>query len=289
MDHHPDRRSPFLILAHHRSGSNFVNDLLQVHPGLECLNEPLSMHTSFFRGCDLARWTAGEFEAQRLHPSLAGEPELRDFLAEFRSYLLHSNAQRVIGFKETVLFGKLEWLKAFMPTLKIVFLQRDAREVVSSVLRSRLIGLWRYDELVPAAFSQYFPGYRSRLGPGGDPVLRATELVAMSIAVRYEMAHRTLGLFEHEILTLDELMREPQRSLEALSALLGVEPHPEQLDFLRERQLTSRGGAFSSFRAREEVESRWRRDLSSAQLQLIADVLRSAGHADAQTRLDGQA
>jgi hypothetical protein len=276
-----DRRAPFLVLAHHRSGSNFLNDLLQAHPGMECLNEPLSMQTGFFRGCDLEHWPAGAFDPQSLHPSIADKPELRDFLCEFRHYLLQSNAQRVIGFKETVLFGKLEWLKAFMPTIKVVFLQRDAREIVSSVLRSSLTGLWRYDELVPATFARYFPDYRSRLGATSGPELRAAETAAKSIAVRYEIARRTLGLFEHRTLHLEALMREPARGLESLSTLLGMAPHPRQMEFLRDRQRVSRGGAFSSFRTREAVDERWRRDLSAEQLQVIDDVLRAADHAGA--------
>jgi hypothetical protein len=280
----PDRRAPFLVLAHHRSGSNFLNDLLQAHPGIECLNEPLSMQTGFFRTCDLAHWPAGSFDSQALHPSIADKPDLRDFLFDFRAYLLQSNAQRVIGFKETVLFGKLEWLKAFMPTLKVVFLQRDAREIVSSVLRSSLTALWRYDELVPTTFARYFPGYRSRLGATSGPELRAAETAAKSIAVRYEIARRTLGLFEHTTLHLEALMREPARGLESLSALLGVAPHPRQMDFLRERQRVSRGGAFSSFRTRESVDERWRRDLSADQLQVIHDVLHAADHAGAWRR-----
>ena len=43
----------------------------------------------------------------------------------------------------------------------------------------------------------------------------------------------------------------------------------------------SRGGAFSSFRTREAVDERWRRDLSAEQLQVIDDVLRAADHAGA--------
>ena len=67
---HNDGRAPFLVLAHHRSGSNFLNDLLQAHPCIECLNEPLSMHTRFFRDCDLARWTHEDFDPRWLHRSL---------------------------------------------------------------------------------------------------------------------------------------------------------------------------------------------------------------------------
>ena len=61
---------PFFVMAHHRSGSNFLNDLLQQHSGIECLNEPLSMHTRFFREHDLALWTAADFDTVLLHGSL---------------------------------------------------------------------------------------------------------------------------------------------------------------------------------------------------------------------------
>lgn len=276
----PPSRAPFLLLAHHRSGSNFLNDVLQAHPAIECINEPLSMHTGFFRECDLEHWAAADFDPEQLHPALAGHPELRDFLGEFRRYLLQSNELRVIGLKETVLFGKLTWLKAFAPPLKIVFLKRDPREIVSSVLRSRLMVLWRYGELVPPSFARMFPHYRSRVA-AGDPAARAAETVAMSIVVRYELAQRTLGLFDHVVLHLDEFRHEPVQCLDTVSAFLGVTTHPRQLAFLRARQEISRGGAFSSFRAREEVENRWRRDLNEAQLQAIDDVLQAvswAGH-----------
>jgi LPS sulfotransferase NodH len=37
-----DAAAPFLILAHHRSGSNFLNDLVQAHPCVDCINEPFT-------------------------------------------------------------------------------------------------------------------------------------------------------------------------------------------------------------------------------------------------------
>ena len=100
--------APFFVMAHHRSGSNFLNDLLQSHPQVECINEPLSMHTHFFREHDLNFWSAGDFDDDTLHPSLAAQEPLRAFLHDFRHYLGRSDPSRVIGFKDTVLFGKLE-------------------------------------------------------------------------------------------------------------------------------------------------------------------------------------
>ena len=265
-------RAPFLLMAHHRSGSNFLNDLLQSHPRIECLNEPLSMHTRYFRARDLEIWTAGQYERELLHPSLADDAELRGFLSEFRSYLLQSNGLRVMGFKETALFGKLGWLRAFMPTLKILFLQRDPRAIVSSVLRSGLAPFWDYEGIVPRAFARLFPAYASRVPPS-DSAARAAELAAMSVVARYELARGTLGLFEHRVLYLDELARKPAQSLRAITDFLGVEPHPGQLSFLGERQGASRGGLFSSFRVHEDVEHAWRRHLTLRQVQAVEEVL----------------
>src|SRR5690349_192263 len=133
-----DQRAPFLIMAHHRSGSNFLNDLLQTNAGIECLNEPLSMHTRLFRENDLTRWDAEDFDPQTLHPGLAEQPAVRTYLLDLRQYLMQSRRGRILGFKDTCLFGKLGWLSSFLPGLKVIFLRRDERAIVSSVLRSKL-------------------------------------------------------------------------------------------------------------------------------------------------------
>jgi hypothetical protein len=272
---HGGTRPPYLLLAHHRSGSNFLNDLLQAHPHIECINEPLSMHTQYFRDCDLVPWQGTDFDDVELHPALARHPALQDFLEDFKAYLGCSSSRRVIGFKETVLFGKLEWLARFLPSLKIVFLKRDPRAIISSVLRSQLTDLWNYAERVPPAFEQLFPGYVRRPGAAGDAVA-AAEIAAMSVATRYELAHRSLRHFDHQVLHLDDLGRAPQQCLDRLVQFLGVEPHDGPLRFLQERQADSRGGVFSSFRKPEDVHQRWKQHLQPEQIRVIDDVLQAA-------------
>jgi LPS sulfotransferase NodH len=269
-----DRRDPFFVMAHHRSGSNFLNDLLQQHARVECLNEPLSMHTRFFREHDLAPWHAHDFDPARLHACLDADATLKAYVVEFRQYLLQSRGGRVIGFKDTCLFGKLGWLKAFLPRLRIVFLRRDARAIVSSVLRSKLAAFWRYADLVPPAFARLCPHYDSRIA-AGDAALRAAETAAMSVALRYELARRTLPLFEHRVLTLEELTAEPVRCVRLLAEFLGLEADPQQLAFIAARQSESRGGLFSSFRSIDDVESAWQRHLSEQQLQVIDQVMQA--------------
>lgn len=279
MEQNDDARAPFLVLAHHRSGSNFLNDLLQSHPCIECINEPLSMHTRFFINCDLVPWSGDDFDPCGLHAGLDGHDTLRAFLSDMRRYLLQSSRWRVVGFKETGLFGKLEWLKAFLPGLKVLFLKRDPRAIVSSVLRSGLTEFWMYPSLVPPVFRDLFPDYASRVDPA-DSATRAAELAAMSVAARYALAERSIGLFEHQVLDLDEFIQEPARRLDALFGFLGAEPHAQPLSFLAQRQSLSRGGTFSSFRSGEEVRDAWRNRLSPRQIEAVDAVMRAAGGED---------
>jgi hypothetical protein len=204
-----DVRAPFLIMAHHRSGSNFLHDLLQAHPAIECINEPLS------------------------------------------------------------------WLKEFMPSLKVIFLTREPHAIVSSVLRCELADFWRYRDLVPRLFQEIWPDYRGRCDDP-DPQVRAAEIAAMSVVTRYELARRSLHLFDHCVVSLDALMQTPQAPLRSITDLLQIDPHADQFSFLAQRQVTSRGGAFSSFRAPAEVRSNWRRHLSDRQVEAIDGVLLAA-------------
>ena len=268
---HYERRPPFLVMAHHRSGSNFLNDVLQSCAGIECLNEPLSMHTRFFREHDLVPWGADDHDPELLHASLQGDETVRDFLLELKAYLAQSRRGRVIGFKDTCLFGKLGWLKAFLPELRVIFLRRDPRAIVSSVLRSKLTTLWSYSELVSGAFMREFPGYESRV-TRSDAALRTTEVVAMSVALRYELARRCLHHFTHVSLELADISRDPARVVAGLVAFLGAEAAGDAAAFIQLRQAETRGGLFSSYRSLDDVENGWRDHLSEAQLALIDEV-----------------
>lgn len=273
-----DARAPFLVLAHHRSGSNLLNDLLQAHPCVECLNEPFSMHTPFFRETDLQCWTADDFEPGPLHRQLPDHDELRPFLLGLREYLDCSHAGRVIGFKETGLFGKLGWLQAFMPGLRVIFLRRDPRAIVSSVLRSGLIDFWDYPRLVPPAFRRCFGHARLPDWPEDSPQGRAA-LVAMSVAVRYELARRELAHIDHLVLGLDTIAKHPAGILPELWRFLGVPVHDGPLQFLAGRQGVSRGDAFSSFRQPVVALEGWQRHLSALELDAIEAVWRASGGA----------
>lgn len=272
----PRARAPYFVLAHHRSGSNFLNDLLQSHPQIECINEPFSMHSRYFRDCDLASWSKADFDPALFHRSLATDAELRAYLADFRDYLYQSKSGRVIGFKDTVFFEKLEWLKAYLPPLKVIFLRRNLRSIVSSLLRSNLLEFWNYARLVPPAFYSLYPHYTPRCATL-DEATGSAQIAAMSVVARYTFAQRHLKLFDHRVVHLQDLMHRPEASLADLTRFLGVEPDDAPLSFVHLRQSTSRGGTFSSFRTPDEVERAWERHLTPTQIEVIDDVLLATG------------
>jgi hypothetical protein len=123
----------YLILGHHRSGTNFVSELIQKNPHVACLSEPLSMHTYFFRENDLVPWDAESYDQAILHPDLYAFPKVILPLQELRKWLMHSPDGRFRGFKETLLFEKLPWVREFLPGLRVINLVRDPRAIVSSV------------------------------------------------------------------------------------------------------------------------------------------------------------
>jgi hypothetical protein len=61
--------------------------------------------------------------------------------------------------------------------------------------------------------------------------------------------------------------------LKDITHFLGVDADDEPLSFLKRRQLESRGGPFSSFRAADDVVHAWKRHLNAQQLRVIEDVL----------------
>jgi len=230
------------------------------------------MHTAYFRDCDLEPWSGNDFDSVLLHPSLAPHETLRAYLLDLRAYLSQSSDARVIGFKDTLLFEKLDWLKKFIPSLKILLLKRDPRSIVSSVLRTNLLELWDYARLVPPAFRKIRPNYVSRVD-AADRATAAAEVVAMSIVTRYELARCAIQSFDHTEVHLDALMRRPQEQLEAIAGFLGVPPHEGPLVFLNERQAVSRGGMFSSFRLQDDVRHTWESHLNEAQIRVIEEVM----------------
>jgi len=68
-------------------------------------------------------------------------------------------------------------------------------------------------------------------------------------------------------------MREPASAVEDIADFLGIARHDGPLHFIEERRAESRGGRYSSFRTRDDVEHAWERHLSVGQRRVIANVV----------------
>lgn len=264
---------PFLILGHHRSGSNFLADLLQANELVECLSEPLSMHTDF-RRFDLETWRGEEFAASHLHPGLREAPGTAAFLRRLRAWL-YGSPVTVRGMKETLLFDKLTWCREMFPALRVVWLVRDPRAVVHSVLRCGLWRFWEYPERVGRFCREYYGN------PEIDPITPA-ELTLWSWKVRYALAREHLGDFAHIRVRLEDLVAAPRDELERIAALASFPVTPAQEAYLARPSGESRGGVFSTVRRSDEVIGGWRTGLSAGDRDqvesLAAEEMSSLGY-----------
>lgn len=246
---------PFLLLSHHRSGSNFLTDLLQVNERVECVSEPLSMHTEF-RRFDLETWTAEEADPDCLHPRLREAPGVAAFIRGLREWLYAPPVGAVRGAKETLLFDKLPWWGSTFPSMRVIWLVRDPRAVVHSVLRCGLWRFWEYPERVTGFCRDYY----------GDPTIAPAspaELTLWSWKVRFALAREQLVHFDHLRVRLEDLVERPREELRRVLDLVGVPVSPAQAAYLSRPVEESRGGTFSTVRDRDEVIGGWRAGLGA--------------------------
>lgn len=263
------RSAPFLIIGHHRSGTNFLGELIQRNPVVACANEPFSMHTDFFRDNDLRPWSAAEYDQAVLHPELYPHPKIVLFLQELRKWLGSAPEGCRRGFKETLLYEKLPWLGTYLPGLRIIHLVRDPRAVAASVLNvPEADQLWKYSVTVPRYLEE-------QLGHPPGRALDPFELCVRSIGIRWELARQSLAAFEHITVRLEDLVEHPEDALGPLMKFLDLEPTREQQDFITDSQQSSRGGRYSSYRSRDAVLNSWRSRLTDAQQACLAGGLRS--------------
>ncbi|HST47607.1 sulfotransferase family protein [Jatrophihabitans sp.] len=259
--------TPFLLLSHHRSGSNFLTDTLQAHPQVSVIDEPMSMHTEFFPSVDLIRWGAEDYHPARLHASMDVAPGARSFIQDLFDYLPAAAPGQVRGFKETMLPEKLPWLLAALPDLVVVYLVRDPRSVISSVLSRDFTKLWRYEVTIPR--------YRALYDDVPFPIEVGDvfERCVSSWQIRHYETMRHLPRDRSLSVRLEDSLTDPERTLTRVMAALGLAPTQRQYDFIEQSQQDSRGSAYSVFRRPADVLHGWSRNLTRRQVATIESRL----------------
>ena len=249
----------FLVLAHHRSGSNFLTEVLERHPKVTIVNEPFSMHTQAFKEVDLIRW-----ETQPPVEFVDAERGAISFAEELFNLLRSTSRGLVRGFKETMLFEKLRWVSSQLPGLRLILGVRDPRAVVNSVLRHPNWQDWLYHASVPRYCTQI------ETGRTWDPIT----LISTSWAIRYYEALTFLrgASVPHVIVRLEDLIRQPEIELDSIMNLLGLDVDRAQGDFINKSSSRDRGGLYSPYRERASVLHGWRTGLKPTQAAQVVSI-----------------
>lgn len=258
---------PFMILSHHRSGSNFLCNLLQCHPNVECLNEPFSMHTDLFRKIDLEEWNAVDYDEEYLHIYLKEFIDCSDFFKKMRDFLLEPDNFCVRGVKDTILFEKMHWLKKYLPALKIIYIVRDPRAVVYSIIKRSMWDIWDYKNKIPEFIKKNYKGIKI---DKDDPV----QLCMWSWKIRREFCINNLYLFDNIVLRLEDIILEPEIYLKKLMNFIEKDVDKKQWDFFEKSHIQSRGVAYSTNRRIEDVLNTWKDGLGDYDKRYIEANLR---------------
>lgn len=260
----------FIVLSHHRSGTNFLCNLLCANKEVVCLNEPLSMHTNFFKQKDLLVWKKEEYNKGFLHSSLKGNELLIDYLKELRNYMTNESVNRAIGFKETMLFEKMTWLKEFMPNLKVIYLVRDPRAVVNSVMRNNMYKIWDYETILPRYIDSYLSDIKSEVD-FSNPF----NLAVWSWKIRHNLFLWNQNLFDSMVIRLEDIVNEPIENANKIMTFLDREVSKEQEEFLSKVYGdTKKGKQFSVFTTKDRVLNDWKSGVSKENEIYIIQTLR---------------
>jgi len=213
---------PFCLLSHHRSGSNFLNELIRSHSLLSSLKEPFAQHLSLFAECDIERWEA---QPPPERAAWLADPFVQAYLNDLRGWLLAAPRR---GFKETRLAEKLVWLEALVSPVRLILLVRDPRAVTVSILRRpHLIDYW-----IPVSQLAHLPPSTFRDRAEHDPVYRS--------ALIWAHRHRQLLLEELRtrpmlLVRLEDLLAGPDMTLTRLFSFLGdLQPEPAQITLMKD-------------------------------------------------------
>lgn len=203
-------------------------------------------------------------------------PEIVSFFKNFESWMRFSSGDVKVT-KETTFFLKLEWLKQWIPDLKIVYIERDSLSVIASFKESDLFERWNYRKRFDVLKAEVklrdeLAQHRGILAaPSQD---HWVSLLADIWGIRTTEARDKLGLFDHMSVSFETLVDAPQETFSQIFDFMNLRMGSNIHDAIAERRVRSKGSTYSTFRDPEQVKSKWKLMLSSDEKRIALNRLK---------------
>jgi Sulfotransferase family len=284
------------IVGSSRSGSTWLTRMLAAHDDVVAIDDPhIGHHLSVWRPISLAWGTATRLpelhtlgEVKGRHDDYffsdryreAWGPALREMiLARFAAQAEDLAAERgvrdpLIAVKDPGAAGVAELISELFPRSRLLFIQRDGRDVVDSWLDAYRKGAWGMNE---GTYSLAPEGRLAFVRWQASVWLYRTEACQRAFD-RHDAGRRVKVRYE-------ELRADPVRELARVSLKLGISTTPERVREITEEHSydgvpRSRRGPGQRIRSAEP--GAWRQNLSAeeraAMTQIIGPKLRELGY-----------
>jgi formylglycine-generating enzyme required for sulfatase activity len=251
----------FLLLGEQRSGTNWLKAVLDSHPDIRLLMEPLLLHNGgSFEENPLHHMRFSDADKKQpgiLHTGLETNPYGQTITKSIIDWLLTDDG-RVKGIKEVDMAFHLGWLLSCLPAIKIIRINRDLRGNVASYLKDGLLKAWGLEkkfELMlqtiranPELESLYGSLFSTR-----STLLPDHQKIALLFAVAKAETDRNLSKQHGKVLRVgyEELVSNPFDTLDLVLNFLKVSFSQQTASYLHETVSQSRAeGTYNIHRAK---------------------------------------
>ncbi len=269
---------PVLVIGHPRSGTNFASHVLREHPRVSMAIEPFSMHLRFLVKNECAFWTSEDYDDVSMHQDLAPTSETARYLRDFRAWF-YSQTGELRVLKETLFFLQMDWLKEYLPGIRVVYLERNPMAVMASFKKANFFDRWNYGERFELLsktvrenekLHEYLPLF-------GDQEDSWESKLAKMWFIRISEIRKQLSSFDHIAMEFEDLILDPHYFFDEILKFTGMQMDASVDNGIKARCTESKGGTYSTFRNPQEVLSSWKHNLSSDEKRVIRRITENAG------------
>lgn len=271
-----ETRAPILVIGHPRSGTNFVSSIIMSDPSVSFLVEPFSQHSAIFSTYEFKRWERTDFDQDSFHSAFRGMPETIRFLKDFKKWLYFDTGELRI-FKETMFFLQLGWLREYLPDLRVIYIERNPRGVVSSFKKANLFERWNYSKRFSMLSEQVsacddLAEYRTMVArtSSGSWV----DMLTTIWYIKTREAKKGLQHFDHICIEYEDLVKNPESRFADIFKFAGLNLMDQVVQTIRDKCRETRGAEFSTFRDSKQIVDEWKSLLDKGEKKSIRQCLR---------------